>query len=161
MTTLLSSVYITHGCHHLESHHEQIPPGLVLFHPVCSNRKGSGLEEARGNRPLLLLEESDHSQRGLLSPWTTLQGSSQLPWGVFFHVGEDGFCAAPEKKVFNPRKEEIRGDTIIVFWLHQGGKDKMINNGKWFLSTYYHPNAVPMTSPLTHWNPTATFLRTV
>ena len=97
--------YITHGCHHSESHHEQVPPGLVLFHPVCSNRKGSGLGEARGNSPLILLEESDHSQRGLLSPWTTLRGSSQLPWGVLSHVGKDGFCATPEKKVFNPRKE--------------------------------------------------------
>ena len=106
--------YITHGCHHLESHHEQVPPGLVLFHPVCSNRKGSGLREARGNSPLILLEASDHSQRGLLSPWTTLRGSSQLPWGVLFHVGKDGFCATPKKKVFNPRKE-IRGDTITVF----------------------------------------------
>lgn len=106
---------ITHGCHHLESHHEQGPPAPILFHPVCCDRKGSGLGEPRGNSPLLLLDESDHTQRGLLSPATTLRGSSWLPCSVPLHLGEDGLCATPEKKVSDPRKEKTRGDTIMVF----------------------------------------------
>lgn len=64
---------------------------------------GWGRQEATA--PLSSWRSQTTARGDCSAPWTTLRGSSQLPWGVLCHVGKDGFCATPEKKVFNPRKE--------------------------------------------------------
>lgn len=43
--------YITPVVITWESHHEQVPPGPVLFHPVCSNREGVWVGGGRGSSP--------------------------------------------------------------------------------------------------------------